>query len=254
MAEPRKHCFIGDVQDSPERPKEHLRHAGNYIAAKRPHVIVQVGDLGDFPSLSSYDKGKKAIEGKRLSKDWDSFRRAVDELERPYLKLRGYRPRKIYCEGNHEYRIKRYASDNPQLDTVPDVLAEMKSRGWEAYPYLHAAEADGVRYCHLFARTSTGRVTDSSQKFGAPTALAQAKANMVSCVAGHKPGFDYALLPTADRTIHSLIAGSFYSHDEDYMTVQGNRYWRGIVMLHRVQHGEFDLCQVGIDFLRERYK
>lgn len=215
--------------------------------------MVQIGDFGDFASLSTYDKGKKAIEGKRLSDDWDSFRRALDALEAPFAKLKGYRPRKIYTAGNHEYRVQRYANDNPQINTLPDVFGFMRSRGWEAHPFLQEVEVDGVRYCHLFARTSSGRVTDKSQKFGAPNALTQAKVNMTSCTAGHKPGFDFAVLPNATRTLHSLIAGSFYQHDEDYMTCQGNRYWRGVIVKHEVQGGEYGLMQVSLDFLRRRY-
>ena len=252
-AEPRRHLVIPDCQDGPDRPKDHLRWAGKYIAEKRPDVVVQLGDLGDFGSLSSYDKGKKTIEGKRLSADWDSFRRAVDELEKPFERCNGYRPRKVYTAGNHEQRVQRYHVDNPQLDTLPDTLGYMRSRGWEVHPYLGIAEVDGVHYSHLFARTSTGRVTDSSQRFGAPTAIAQAKANMMTCVAGHKPGFDYALLPAHNHTIHSLIAGSFYPWAEEYMTVQGNSYWRGILMLHEVRGGEFDLMQVSLNYLKRKF-
>lgn len=253
LRDARKHILIPDVQDGPERPKSHLTWAGNYIAAKRPDVIVQIGDFGDFASLSSYDKGKKSIEGKRLTKDWDSFRTALDALEEPYIALRGYKPRKVACIGNHEYRVDRAANDNAQLDMLPDVAEEWRIRGWEAHPFMDIVQVDGICYSHLFARTSTGRVTNSSQRFGAPTAIAQARANMTSCTAGHKPGFDYAELPTQDRTLHSLIAGSFYQHNEDYQTVQGNRYFRGIIAKHRVSRGSYDICKIGIDFLKERY-
>ena len=249
----RKHLLIPDVQDGPDRPKDHLQWAGRYVADKRPDVIVQIGDFADFASLSSYDKGKKEIEGKRLSADWDSMRRALDILEKPYAGLSKYKPRKVYVEGNHEYRVKRYANDNPQLDTLPDVLGEFRSRGWEIHPFLKTVAIDGVHYCHLFARTSTGKVTNSSQRFGATNAIAQARANMVSCTAGHRPGFEYGLLPIADRTLHSLIAGSYFQHNENYETPQGSRYWRGLVMKHEVQAGEYNLMQVSLDYLKRKY-
>jgi hypothetical protein len=251
--EPRKHCVLPDIQNGPERPTDHLRWAGNYIAAKRPDVIVQIGDWGDWASLSSYDRGKRDAEGRRVTKDWDAFRRSVEVLEKPFAKIRGYRPRKIFTEGNHEVRIKRYANECPAIDVLPDPMGFLGERGWEAYPFLTPVNVDGIRYCHLFARTSTGKVTPSSQKFGAANAIAQVRGNMVSCTAGHKPGFDYAEVNVEDRTLHGLIAGSFYTHHEDYQTVQGNRYFKGLVMKHRVVNGTYDVCKVGIDFLRERY-
>ncbi|MDQ3023233.1 MAG: metallophosphoesterase [bacterium] len=253
MKDARKHLLIPDVQDGPDRPKDHLTWISNYIAAKQPDVIVQIGDLADFASLSSYDKGKASIEGKRLTKDWDSFRRALDMLEARYSKIRGYKPRKVFTEGNHEVRVKRYANDNAQVDTLPDVLAEMRARGWEAYPFMDIVAIDGIRYSHLFARTTGGKVTNSSQRFGAPSSLAQVRANMVSCTAGHRPGFDYGEIGVEGRTLHGLIAGSCYLHRESYETAQGGRYFRGIVVKHEVKNGEYDLMKVSLDYLGRKY-
>ena len=47
---------------------------------------------------------------------------------------------------------------------------------------------------------------------------------------------------------------SFYQHDESYLTPMANKCWRGILMLHEVQDGQFDEMMVSIDFLRKRYK
>jgi hypothetical protein len=248
-----RHLVIPDTQLKPGCDLKHIAAAGKFIDAKRPEVIVVLGDWGDFGSLSSYDKGKASAENRRLSKDWDVFRLGLEVLLKPWIG-KSYNPRLIYTEGNHEQRIQRYANDNPALDTLPDPCGYFRDCGFAAYPFLHEVVVDGVRYCHLFARTSTGRVTDSSRKYGAPTALAMARANAASCTAGHKPGFDYAELPAAGRTFHGLICGSFYRHEEHYQTVQGNRYFRGLVLKNRVRKGEYDLCKVNINYLLERYK
>jgi hypothetical protein len=50
-----------------------------------------------------------------------------------------------------------------------------------------------------------------------------------------------------------VIAGSCYTHEEDYLGPQGNRHWRGILMLNDVNDGEFDLMPVSTKFLLERY-
>jgi len=44
-----------------------------------------------------------------------------------------------------------------------------------------------------------------------------------------------------------------YEHNEDYLGPQGNRHWRGIMMFHDINDGEFDPMFVSLKFLRERY-
>jgi hypothetical protein len=50
-----------------------------------------------------------------------------------------------------------------------------------------------------------------------------------------------------------LIVGSYYQHDEDYKGPQGNHHWRGIIVKHEVRDGNYDMMEVSMDFLRERY-
>ncbi len=57
---------IGDTQVKPGETQEHIEHIGEYIVDKRPDVIVCIGDWFDFPSLSSYDKGKNLLRGADL--------------------------------------------------------------------------------------------------------------------------------------------------------------------------------------------
>ena len=58
----------------------------------------------------------------------------------------------------------------------------------------------------------------------------------------------------ADGTaITSIIAGSCYEHNEDYMGPQGNKHWRGILMLHEVKDGSFDVMPVSLKYLKEKY-
>ena len=73
----RKHCIIPDVQARPGVPLDHLKYAGEYIAEKRPDVIICIGDFADMPSLSSYDKGKVAAENKRYKYDLDASHKAM---------------------------------------------------------------------------------------------------------------------------------------------------------------------------------
>ena len=75
-AKGRRIFVIGDTQCKPGETIEHMTWIGNYIAAKRPDVIVHIGDHFDLPSLSFYDKGKRDFEGRRLVEDIEVGRAA----------------------------------------------------------------------------------------------------------------------------------------------------------------------------------
>jgi hypothetical protein len=91
---------------------------------------------------------------------------------------------------------------------------------------------------------------------GRPVTTAQAlltKKHM-SCVAFHQQGLQIATSYRADGTLlTSVIAGSCYEHDEDFLGPQGNKHWRGFLMLHAVENGSFDLMPVSLAFINGRY-
>ena len=64
-----RHLVIPDTQCKPGFPTEHLEWVGKYAAEKKPDVIVHLGDHWDMPSLSIYDIGKKAFEGRTYQAD-----------------------------------------------------------------------------------------------------------------------------------------------------------------------------------------
>ncbi len=250
----KSHLLIGDIQARPGLKSDHLSDIGRYIKAKRPDVIVQIGDLFDMPSLSSYDMGKKVMEGRRLDADFKAGCDAVKKLMQPWARLKDYKPRLVFTEGNHEQRIRRYENDFPHLaGSLPRPLDYLAELGWECYPFLQPATVDGVCYSHFFPRTSKGTVSAASARNGAPSAFAQIKNNMMTCIAGHRQGLDVAMYNVGKRRMWGIICGSTYTHNEGYMGAQGNDYWRGVVMMNRVRRGDFDPCFISLDFLRERY-
>lgn len=82
-----KHMVIPDTQVKPGVPMNHLTAAGNYIVRKRPDVIIHIGDHWDMASLSSYDRGKKAMEGRRVLADIQAGKDAMDLLLAPLKAL-----------------------------------------------------------------------------------------------------------------------------------------------------------------------
>ena len=75
----------------------------------------------------------------------------------------------------------------------------------------------------------------------------------MSCIAGHQQGLQIHMAQRADgKRLTSIIAGSCYEHDEDYLGPQGNQHWRGCLMLHNVNDGEFDHMPVSLDYIKGR--
>jgi hypothetical protein len=73
-------------------------------------------------------------------------------------------------------------------------------------------------------------------------------------VAGHLQGRDVAYGKRADgKSITAIIAGSFYQHDEDYLSPLGNQHWRGVYMLHEVVDGQMDEMPVSLNYLLRNY-
>lgn len=242
-----KHAFIPDVQAKHGNSVTFLTRLGRYLAEKQPERIVCIGDFADMPSLSSYDKGKRSFEGRRYVKDCDAARRAMDALMSPIAKVPGYAPDLHLTLGNHEERINRAANDNAELAgllSVDDL--EFASFGWKVHPFLKPVILDGIAYSHYFTSGIMGRPIQS--------AAALLTKKHMTCVAGHQQGKQIAYATRGDgSTMTGLIVGSCYEHDEEYLGIQGNKHWRGMVMLHEVKRGSFDEMFVSLQYLKRKF-
>jgi hypothetical protein len=225
---------------------------------KQPDVLVQIGDFADMASLSSYDVGKKSFEGRRYKADVEASRSAMARLVSPIEEYNSrqrrngkkqYKPRMILTLGNHEDRIDRAINNDPKLDGTLGISdLGFESFGWEVRPFLEVVVVDGISYSHYHVTGISGRP--------ATTAAAQLNRHHMSCVSGHQQGLQIATGYRADGTLlTSIIAGSCYEHDEDYMGPQGNRrHWRGLLVFNDVQPtGEFEIMPVSLKYLKERY-
>ena len=251
----RKHMVLPDVQVKPGVPMEHLTWAGKYAVAKKPDVIVCIGDFADMESLSSYDKGKKSFEGRRYTKDVQAARKAMDLFlapiateQRRLIKAKQplWKPRLVLTLGNHEDRITRAINDDAKLEGLIGVK-DLPYEDWEVIPYLKPITIDGVTYCHYFTSGVLGRPVTSAR------ALTSKK--HCSCVMGHVQRKEIDIQYTGDgRRITGIFAGSYYQHEEEYLNPQGNaQAWHGIWMLHEINSGTFDEMPVSLTYLRKRY-
>lgn len=121
-----------------------------------------------------------------------------------------------------------------------------EKHGWTVRPFLEVLNIEGIAFSHYFASGAMARP--------ASTANAQLNKQHMSCVAGHQQGLQIATGKRADGALlTSVIAGSFYLHDEPYMGVQGNKHWRGALMLHNCKEGQFDLNLLPMAYLEKKY-
>lgn len=252
-----KHLVLPDVQAKPGIDFTYLNKIGRYAVEKKPDKIICLGDFADMPSLSSYDVGKKSFEGKRYVADIDASHAAMKAFLSPIWEYNAkakrnkeklYKPELILTLGNHENRINRAVNDSPQLDGVLSVSdLKYEELGWVVHPFLDVVVLDGVAYSHYFVTGVMGRPVT--------TAAACLSKKHMSCVQGHQQGLQIATSYKADGSpITAIIAGSCYEHDEDYMSAQGNKHWRGFLMLHDVHDGAFDHMPVSLKYINQRYK
>lgn len=264
--EPKKHFMIPDTQVKPGVPLYHLDWIGQYIVDNPPDRLIMIGDWYDLPSLSSYDKGKKAFEGRRLTADIDAGHRALELMEKPLdnenARLRRNKKASLKIDkhvtwGNHEDRANRVAQNVPELDGLIGTHIFDKfwqARGWNTHQYTEVIDLDGVWYSHCFLTELTGRALGCM----ASTMLQKVGHTITQ---GHRQTYEVAARYVGDKMQRALIAGACYLHDEEYKgPVRGtsersaNYHWRGCVYKHDVAEGEYSLMELPLDYFCRRYE
>ena len=239
---------VADTQCKSEEDLEYMLWIGHYIAEKQPDVIVHIGDHYDFPSLSSYDKGKSSAEGKRLFKDIEAGNIGFEYLNMAIQKHKNYNPRKIFCLGNHEHRLDRYIDDNPELiGTLGTDFLPFDKYGWEVHPFLKPVEVNGIFFVHYLVNPFSGKPYGGN-------AMNILKTVGRSFVVGHKQCLDIAIRPTIDgKQQIGIVNGACYDHNESYKGYQGNNHFRGLTVLHEAQDGFAVPMFVSLDYMKEKY-
>ena len=252
----RRWLIIPDTQVRPGVDTKHIDWAAQAIVEYRPDVIIHIGDHWDLPSLSTHDApGSKEAEGRRVKDDIDAGNEAFERLVAPMnaerLRLvsnhrKQWNPECHFFFGNHENRLTRAIFREPKWEGVL-TLDALNTQGFIRHDFLEIVEIDGIKVSHYFANTHSGRPIGGSidnrlNKIG------------VSFVCGHEQDLLYGIkrFPGELRR-HGLVCGSFYQHYEAYRGPQANSEWRGIVVLNRVQDGDYDVMPLRMQYLREKY-
>ena len=253
------HVYIPDTQVKPGIPLDHLDWIGAYLIEKKYDKVIVAGDWYDLPSMSAWDKGKKAFEGRRYKADvqagHDALERMWAPIEAANERVRGYKGKQYLPErhvtwGNHEHRADRCSENSAELDGMVGTFEFTdfwKARGWNCHAFKEVLELDGIWYSHFFYNPMTGKpwggmIENRLQKIGN------------SFTQGHTQTLMHGIRYVGNRQQHGLVAGACYLHDEDYKGPQGNHHWRGIVVKHEVRGGAYDPMFVSLDYLCRRYE
>lgn len=253
------HLMIPDTQCKPNIDMSYLKAIGEYIVDTLPDVIVHIGDHADMPSLSSYDKGNGAAEGKRVQQDIEAsiegmnlLLKPIYDLQQEQLKTLGkilYKPKMCLTLGNHENRIMRHVDENPELIGLLSYdNLRYEDMGWEVHDFLKPVSINGVTYAHFMANPMSGR------PYGGQALNVLKQVGESFCV-GHKQTLDVAtrFLPASGNQQWGIVAGACYEHQEGYKGYQGNHHFRGLVLKRRVINGNFDPEFVSLKYVKQQY-
>ena len=251
-----RHLVIPDTQCKPGYPTEHLEWVGKYAAEKKPEVIVHLGDHWDMPSLSIYDVGQQAFEGRTYQSDITAGNLAMNKLMKPIVneinrlkrnRKKTWNPKLVFLIGNHEQRIERAIESDRKLEGLIGYNDfNLKQYGWEVQDFLDVKIINNIAYSHYFTSGVMCRPVSN------PGLLLQKK--HMSCIMGHVQDRAISFSKRADgSSITGIFAGICYQHDEDYLTPQTNGSWSGVWMLNEVNNGSFDEMTIIFNYLREKY-
>lgn len=144
---------IGDAHDSPLlEDKSRFRAMGRLAKERGISHVIQIGDFGDFDSVSTHIAAA-TIEGKLNNpylKDIDSLNYALDALNEG---LGGLNVVRHITLGNHERRVYIYENEHPQTEGMLTNKLEraFKEHGWTITPYgtFHFLAGVGFTHCAL---------------------------------------------------------------------------------------------------------
>lgn len=248
------HLIVPDPHAHPDHDNERADWLGKLILDLQPDVLINLGDMWDFPSLSGYDKGKASFHGKSYHRDLNAGLEFDERMWAPIRKAKRKRPFSVFLEGNHEERIRRLLEQTPELEgTISFDDLNLKRNYDKVIRYVGQTpgiiEIDGISYCHFAVSGVMGRAI--SGEHPAYTLLTK---QFQSITVGHTHVYDHCVRTKMDGTrINGLVAGVYQDYDSDWAGEVNQLWSRGVVIKRQVQNGDYDLEWVSLTRLKNLY-
>ena len=245
------------IPDSHAHPKHHNKRAewlGKLINDIKPDVVVHLGDSADMPSLSSYDRGTKAFQGRNYRADIDAHLDFNDRLWDTVRSAKRKLPVRYFFEGNHEHRITKAINLQPELEgAISFDDLELERYYDEIVPYNGRSpgvlSVDGISYAHFFI----------SGVMGKPLGGTHPAYSILSKGHGSSTAGDLHLLSYEVQTgiggkrIQGLVAGCYQDYDADWAGEANKLWWRGVVVKRNVENGNYDPSFISLAALKKEY-
>lgn len=249
------HLVIPDGHAKPSEDLGRFYLLNKFIKDLKPDVVVNIGDAADMHSLNTFDKGKGSFHGASYEADINC---TVESFDRTFHKT-PKNIRKVFCVGNHEFRITRVLDQSPELAGETHGVS-MKHLQLDKYftdvvDYEGAAAGtiniDGINYAHFHTSGAMGRPISGDNH-----ARSLLLKGHMSATCGHSHFLDYSThVDGAGRRLHGLVAGSFKGPKNDaYAGTSARNYWRGVCVKRMVSNGSYDLQMVSLAQLDALYK
>jgi len=234
---------------------------GKLIVERRPDLIVQLGDFVSLESLSHWDQNKRLLmEHRRYKKDIaagkDAIKRIFDPLftlqkKQKDWKMKVYRPKTLWFEGNHEAWATQYIEQHPEMCGSVNVASDLglTEMGMSALPYRSVITTNGISFCHA-------PMMANNKATGGKYALNRAsELHNNSIVFAHLHRYESLNVQRNDtkNISMSLCCGCFFVDTPLYAQGSHGAYWKGVTLLHQYDYGLFDTEQISIERMKHGY-
>lgn len=250
----KKYIIVPDQHAKPKTNQDRATWVGRFIKETKPDVVVNMGDMADMQSLCSYDKGKKSFQGRRYKDDIDSHLEFQERLWEPVKKAKKKLPQRIALIGNHEERISRAIENQAELEGVIG-YDDLNLREWydTVVPYNGSTPGaiilDEVTFAHYIISGISGRPI--SGEHHAHSLLTKTHG---SAIVAHSHLFDYCQRTRSDGTkIKAVVSGCLIDYPMDFAGNACKLWDSGVLVLHNVERGNFDIEWVSLERLKNSY-
>lgn len=250
----RIHLVCPDSHAHPDYHNKRADWLGKLILDVKPDVVINIGDMWDFPSMCIYDKGKASSFGREYKRDLDSGLEFDDRVWHKVRKAKKKLPYSIFCEGNHEHRMTKLLDTNPELTGLigfDDLDLERNYNEVIRYEgntpgYIGI---DGVHYGHYFISGVMGRpISGEHPAYSLITKLGS------SATCGHIHTTDYCVRNDINGNRRmGLISGVYQDYTSTWAGKANNLWWRGVIVKRNVQDGCYEPQWISIEALKKEY-
>jgi hypothetical protein len=250
----KTHLVIPDSHAHPEYHNKRAEWLGKFMYDLRPDVVVNIGDMYDMPSMSSYDRGKKSFWGRSYNKDLMAGQDFDDRLWHKIRKNKKKKPYSVFIEGNHENRLKKAIDMQPELEgTIGFGDFDLARNYNDVIEYTGGTpgiiEIDGIYYSHYFISGVLGRPIGGEHQ-----AYSLLTKQFASCTVGHTHTTDFAVRTLVNgQRIMGMVAGVFQDYEADWAGERNKLWWRGVIVKRNVENGCYEPEWVSLDTLKKKY-